>query len=36
MCLVKEATGAGLTVRVGAFYPMEEKHYIEWVEGNSG
>ncbi len=30
---VKEATAAGLNVKVGSVpHPMEEKHYIEWVE----
>ena len=30
---VKEAAAAGLTVKVGSVpHPMEEKHYIEWVE----
>jgi superoxide reductase len=30
---VKETTGTGLTVKVGSVpHPMEEKHYIEWVE----
>ncbi len=30
---VKEASAGGLTVKVGSVaHPMEEKHYIEWVE----
>jgi superoxide reductase len=30
---VKEAVAGGLQVKVGAVpHPMEEKHYIEWVE----
>ncbi len=30
---VKEAGANGLTVKVGSVpHPMEEKHYIEWVE----
>ncbi len=30
---VKEQADGGLTVKVGAVpHPMEEKHYIEWVE----
>jgi len=30
---VVEKTGEGVTVKVGAVaHPMEEKHYIEWVE----
>jgi len=30
---VKEATEAGLKVKVGSVpHPMEEKHYIEWIE----
>ncbi len=30
---VTEQTAAGLTVKVGSVpHPMEEKHYIEWVE----
>src|SRR5512136_767954 len=34
---VKEASGGGLTVKVGSVaHPMEEKHYIEWIEIVSG
>jgi len=36
---VKEASGGGVTVKVGdVAHPMEEKHYIEWIEviDNSG
>jgi superoxide reductase len=34
---VKEAVAGGLKVKVGAVpHPMEEKHYIEWVEITSG
>src|SRR4030067_788978 len=30
---VKESNDTGLTVKVGSVpHPMEEKHYIEWVE----
>lgn len=30
---VVEKTGAGIKVKVGAVaHPMEEKHYIEWIE----
>ncbi len=30
---VKETSDGGLTVKVGSVpHPMEEKHYIEWVE----
>jgi superoxide reductase len=30
---VKEASGSGVTVKVGdVAHPMEEKHYIEWIE----
>ncbi len=30
---VKEASAGGLTVKVGSVaHPMEEKHYIEWIE----
>jgi superoxide reductase len=30
---VKEPSGAGLKVKVGSVaHPMEEKHYIEWIE----
>lgn len=30
---VKEAVAGGLKVKVGAVaHPMEEKHYIEWIE----
>jgi superoxide reductase len=30
---VKEVSAGGLTVKVGSVaHPMEEKHYIEWVE----
>jgi superoxide reductase len=30
---VKEAVGNGLKVKVGSVpHPMEEKHYIEWIE----
>ncbi len=30
---VKETAAGGLTVKVGSVaHPMEEKHYIEWVE----
>ena len=30
---VVEKTAAGVTVRVGSVaHPMEEKHYIEWIE----
>ena len=30
---VVEKTDAGLTVKVGSVaHPMEEKHYIEWIE----
>ncbi len=34
---VKEMTDSGLTVKVGSVpHPMEEKHYIEWIEIISG
>jgi superoxide reductase len=34
---VKEAVAGGLKVKVGSVpHPMEEKHYIEWVEITSG
>lgn len=34
---VKEKVAGGLKVKVGAVaHPMEEKHYIEWVEIISG
>jgi superoxide reductase len=30
---VKEQSDAGVTVKVGSVtHPMEEKHYIEWIE----
>ncbi|HPQ43378.1 MAG TPA: desulfoferrodoxin [Syntrophales bacterium] len=30
---VKEASAGGIKVKVGAVpHPMEEKHYIEWIE----
>ncbi len=30
---VKESASGGLTVKVGSVaHPMEEKHYIEWIE----
>ncbi|MEW6352310.1 MAG: desulfoferrodoxin [Thermodesulfobacteriota bacterium] len=30
---VKETAAGGLTVKVGSVaHPMEEKHYIEWIE----
>ncbi len=30
---VIESTGAGIKVKVGSVpHPMEEKHYIEWIE----
>nr|HOO90867.1 desulfoferrodoxin [Syntrophales bacterium] len=30
---VKEASAGGMKVKVGAVpHPMEEKHYIEWIE----
>ena len=34
--LVVEADGEGVVVKVGSVpHPMEEGHYIEWVEGTS-
>jgi superoxide reductase len=34
---VMEKTAAGLKVKVGSVpHPMEEKHYIEWIEVISG
>jgi superoxide reductase len=34
---VKEAAGDGVKVKVGSVpHPMEEKHYIEWIEVISG
>ena len=34
---VKESVGGGLKVKVGSVpHPMEEKHYIEWIEIVSG
>lgn len=34
---VKEKTDGGLKVKVGSVpHPMEEKHYIEWIEIISG
>jgi len=34
---VVEKTAAGIKVKVGSVaHPMEEKHYIEWIEAISG
>ncbi len=34
---VKEKTAEGVKVKVGAVaHPMEEKHFIEWIEVTSG
>jgi superoxide reductase len=34
---VVEKTDKGFTVKVGSVaHPMEEKHYIEWIELNAG
>jgi superoxide reductase len=34
---VVEKAGAGIVVKVGSIpHPMEEKHYIEWVEVRTG
>ncbi|MEI7856225.1 MAG: desulfoferrodoxin [Methanomicrobiales archaeon] len=34
---VVEKSGAGIVVKVGSIpHPMEEKHYIEWVEVRTG
>jgi len=34
---VIEKSGAGIVVKVGSVpHPMEEKHYIEWVEVRTG
>jgi superoxide reductase len=34
---VVEKSGAGIVVKVGSVpHPMEEKHYIEWVEVRTG
>jgi superoxide reductase len=34
---VVEKSGAGIVVKIGSIpHPMEEKHYIEWVEVRTG
>jgi len=34
---VVEKSGAGIVVKIGSVpHPMEEKHYIEWVEVRTG
>ena len=37
MCPVIEKTAKGILVKVGSVpHPMEEKHYIQWIEVRSG